>query len=250
MKTFLAFAAVLGSLISSSIHARVINGKPLAETELKSVFMLEMGCTATFVSERVFITSGHCISSSVIEVSGVKARVIVHPKYSLSNFSNRDYANFFDMAIGILENEGVEHSAEPISLCDNDPATLMDKKIYLVGYGCNNIETREGGGEKRYGHSFIKLLDKNLVTSAARGTGGLSCPGDSGAPLLLLNEEDKSLCYLSTNFYSDRKEENYSISTLEPRLKSWILETIEKEKLEICGLNKTCGTTLLPAVME
>lgn len=250
MKKLLALAVVLGSFISSSIYARVINGKPLSTEELKSVILLEMGCTGTFISERVFITSAHCISSSVIEVSGVKAKVITHPKYDLAQFRNRDYGNFFDMAIGILENEGVADSVEPISFCDADPATLKGRKIFLVGYGCNNISTGDGGGEKRFGHSYIKLMDKNLVTSEARGTGGLSCPGDSGAPLLLLNEEDKSLCYLSTNFYSDRKEENYSISTLEPRLKSWIQEVVGKEKIEICGLNKTCGTTLLPAVME
>ena len=239
-------------IFSSSVFAnlKVINGINLMRQEFPSVFRTSAGCTATFISKRVFITSSHCVFSSVETIGNTSARYIMHPRYNLSFFHNRQFNKFYDVALGILPyNVESPLNSEPIPFCNKSSDNFLGEKVVLVGYGCNTWPQAQGGRVKRYGFSYIDSIEGILVTSSVTGeAGGLSCPGDSGAPYLLVRN-DNSVCYLSTNFFSNRVSKNYSITHIDPAIRDWIKRVLDINSARVCGLNKQCPEVFLPSSM-
>lgn len=213
-----------------------------------------MGGTATFVSKRVFITVAHNIlgadPTSNRVLFGQNIKYFIHPKYGKTDTGE------FDIAIGILEHDLFDQvTAKPINVCKTESSVnLINKKTLFIGFGCNEviydnshnfpvIVKYEGMGVKRYGYSPISQIENDVV-STFDPQGALSCPGDSGAPYLLINEK-KEVCLLATNFISDRKMTNKGTYLLFPEIKSWFESVIADEQVEVCGLNKNCDETVI-----
>jgi hypothetical protein len=238
-------------VLSSSVFSnnKVINGIELSERELPAVIHFNGRCTATFISQRVFITSAHCIMKKEEDVLGVKTTLFQHPKFNFKYFRKgprRGFPKLFDIAIGIMDSV-VNLNIRPLSVC-NKKLVVADKTT-LVGYGCNKIRRQQGIGVKRFGHSWVKSIKNVLLTTDIRKTGGLSCPEDSGAPYLL-HEKEGTLCIASINFYSDRKKHNYSAQLAHPDIQDWMKALLKEKELEVCGVNKVCEKQLIPNLFQ
>lgn len=228
--------------------AEVINGVNMDTSLMTAVFKLPGGCTATFLSPRLFITSAHCTTyKDEVRVNGKKAKIINHPKYEPSNFQNGSYRDYYDVSLGVFTEDAIDPSIITAQLCEGakNPEKMIGRRLLLVGYGCNKWPSRAGGGVKRYGYTNLTILDEDYM-GAEDENGGLSCPGDSGGPYFLISP-DYSVCHLGTNFYSDRKAKNHATSSINPVVKEFIHKVATEHAVEACGLTMTCEPLYIPA---
>lgn len=238
----------------------IINGKeiPNSEDKFKAVFKLPSNSTATFVSKRVFFTAAHSVEDASPtsglnkKIFGQNVKYFFHPKYGKVDDGE------FDIAVGILEQDLFSPETEkPINVC-NIPKSenLENRNTLFIGYGCNIVVWDDsksfpigyrGGAIKRYGYSPISKISNDIVITSDPN-GALSCPGDSGAPYLLIDNQNQ-VCFLATNFVSDRKATNKGTNVLFPEVKDWLIKVISDENIEICGLNKVCENSIIPQNM-
>lgn len=155
-------------------------------------------CSGTFISERVVLTASHCTLSN-------GAYTVVT---SFGTFTTSNRQNF---------GPGVVDDPNDISILyfDRDIASVADGEIMqvgdstksgdhvrVIGFGCNDIDTRRGSGVKRTGTNvvfnisdYIELITPSNGTSV-RGILGPenragSCFGDSGGPVAKTGPDGK-----------------------------------------------------------
>lgn len=157
-------------------------------------------CTGTFVSERAVLTAAHCVSDS-------------------GTYTVRTSFGTFETTTKRALGAGVVDDPNDIALLVFDHAVASREKgqvynvhdnvragdvLRLVGYGCNDINTRRGSGVKRTGTNAVAELDDYInfltpMSSSSSGSRGIfgpsnraaSCFGDSGGPAAL--EKDGTL---------------------------------------------------------
>ncbi len=165
-------------------------------------------CTGALLSPTVFLTAGHCTSGTAsarvwFDASapagypfrgGVTGKTYAHPKYS-------DFAEFpanYDIGVVVLKKavKGVQYAQLAAEGTLDSLATGTardDARFDLVGYGLQDAlppvfsteRTRYAGEAKLVNLQSANNAGYNVQLTAASGTGGALCFGDSGGPVFL-----------------------------------------------------------------
>jgi hypothetical protein len=174
-----------------------------------------IGCSGTLLSATVFLTAAHCAPDDEFRLVGVTfADAFVPGESTVIPVDNTDFiANpayddtpYTDVAVVLLppgSDPGVGYGALPkIGVLDTlaPSAKPRNRNRFLtaVGYGTTGLNRGEGGPPEfvypevkmRADNRIIDLNSKRLggllvETTAAPGTGGGTCYGDSGGPFFL-----------------------------------------------------------------
>jgi V8-like Glu-specific endopeptidase len=151
-------------------------------------------CTGTFISPRAVLTAAHCTQAtgrySVISAFGTFST------NTRENLSTGQLEDPSDLSILVLGSDVARRSRGQVAYMGSEAHS--GEKVRLVGFGCNNLDTRAGGGIKRAGTNHISSVNDYLnlqtpFTSAGRAVLNRpilgpkeqagSCYGDSGGPM-------------------------------------------------------------------
>lgn len=149
-------------------------------------------CTGTFISEKAVLTASHCLPRN-----GVYQVVSSFGTFTTSNKIRLGAGVVNDPNdIGLLMFDTAVASRAAGQVYDLGNSVRAGDELRLVGFGCNNLNTRRGAGVKRTGTNtvaeiteYVEFITPDTSGNSARGIFGpanraASCFGDSGGPAL------------------------------------------------------------------
>lgn len=143
-------------------------------------------CTGTFISDRAVLTAAHCAKAD--------------GRYSfVTSFGTFSTYTHLTMGPGVVDDPNdiailiFDAGTARGNFVNMGDSVASGDTLRLVGFGCNNLDTRAGAGTKRTGTNVVAELNDyiNFITPASTVAGILgssnragSCFGDSGGPAL------------------------------------------------------------------
>lgn len=245
--------------------AKLINGTPSDLKDWPASVYASMGnsrCTATVIGEKVLLIAAHCVANggtASFKAGGqaYTAKCTHAAQYSHAAWEAQDKALKEGAKFEVEQQEVVEkvagNATADWALCVvNKPVTgilfetvnqdpdlhKIGDKLTLTGYGC----IRKGGGGGNDGiyrtgtSTIIDLPDGNDNDITTRGNAAL-CFGDSGGPAFFGTVNDRKV--VSVNSRGDIKTTSYLASVSTDMAKTFFKEWSEKNKVSICGIQKT-----------
>lgn len=165
-----------------------------------------VGCSGTLIGPTTFLTAAHCAPDETYQLVGVTFDdVFVQGEstiYKATDFiANPDYDGTVstDVAVILLRRDpGVGYAVLPeIGLLDtfltSAESGKQDRYLTAVGYGTTGLD-RGSGSQPDFVYPDIRMRADNTITglsatavqtTAAPGTGGGTCYGDSGGPFFV-----------------------------------------------------------------
>ena len=113
------------------------------------------GCTGTFISARAVLTASHCAQQSGIYSVNT----------SFGTFTTSNKATFGSGAptdpndIAVLYFDTDTAVGSPSQFVNLGTSVAQGDTLRLVGFGCNNFDTRNGFGVKRTGTNTVNQVD-------------------------------------------------------------------------------------------
>lgn len=196
----------------------------------------DLYCTSTIVGQHAIITAAHCISDRAkyaiqfgdappIDVSCER-----HSKFVREGLLN-DVAMCFSEPV--LPNLG---GYENIDASSRVP---VNTPLFLLGYGCRNLNTLKDPGQLYGGSSYVKILPTSSNDHLYTKGGVLICPGDSGGAAYRLTVADKPVnprSIVGLGSSSDPSNRTSGITTFSQPVLDFI-NNWKKGKGPICGLD-------------
>jgi secreted trypsin-like serine protease len=166
-----------------------------------------VGCSGTLIGPTTLLTAAHCAPDATYTLVGVTfddaftpgesditraSKFVSYPKY--------DGTASTDVAVVILRRDpGVGLARLPeIGLLDTLTPSAdsgnQDRELTAVGYGTTGLDRGTGGGRPDFVYPDVRMRGENTITgltptlvrtTAAPGTGGGTCYGDSGGPFFV-----------------------------------------------------------------
>lgn len=175
--------------------------------------MQVLGCSGTVISSTTFVTAAHCYPDEVFRLVGVtfddafvpgESGIIPLDNSAFVPYSGYDGTAYTDIAVVALPYDpGVGYAELPeVGLLDTmDPSAQpgnQARHLTAVGYGTTGLN-RGSGGPPQFEYPDVKMKAENRIiglnsantagtlvhTTAAPGTGGGTCYGDSGGPFFV-----------------------------------------------------------------
>jgi len=203
-----AAQSVTNSTLDNNLHPNV--GTIVAEYRTPGV--KSSACTGTLISQRVFLTAGHCVALLQGMFHVTQVWVTFDPVFSSTStnlypgtmhlnplYPGRGASDPEDLGIVVLDSPvvGITPAALPVlGLLDGmqSSGTLRNSLFTIVGYGATDTlfgggapDANEGEGTRRYATEGFLALNQNLIKlnqNTVFGYGG-SSHGDSGGPNFL-----------------------------------------------------------------
>jgi hypothetical protein len=260
MKLYFAFLLLMVWIVfgyDSPPEPTLIGGQIAQKDDFPEMIYISSGrsrCSAAIVSGRVILTAAHCIENQgeifpadfVVNQQAFRAVCTHHPEYA-SKYS-------FDFALCKTKKD---IDVKPASI-GSEPVSI-GQQITLTGYGCTQPRKPDGSqdpggndGKLRYGLSPVTRLPENSPAGGYQyfytESNTALCFGDSGGPAMqkILNPKVDKHIIVGTNSRGNIRTLSLLSSTFLPGFRSWAEAYAIANEVEICGINKDCGSKPSP----
>jgi hypothetical protein len=175
---------------------------------------LFVGCTGTLIGPTTFLTAAHCYPDEFWQLVGVtfdaefvpgESEMVSLTDDAFEGNPNYDGTPYTDIAVIVLPSDpGVGYAALPeVGLLDTMAPSFepgnQARDLTAVGYGTTGLNRGSGEGRPYFEYPQVRLRAENRIiglnsdntagvlvqTTAAPGTGGGTCYGDSGGPFFV-----------------------------------------------------------------
>jgi hypothetical protein len=205
---------------------------------LKYFLSDSFACTSTIIGERTVITAAHCVagaSQAKVELGADTFPIdcTTHPLFIRDTleadialcYSSKD----FPSTIG-FENLDLRSTR-----------VRIDSNLFLLGYGCRNVNTLTGDGELYGGSAKVHQLAMSPTGHVRTRGGVVICPGDSGGSAYMLAVDDKpvnprSIVGINSGYIAVNRVS--AITGLTGVMADFIRDWADDRKARICGVHQ------------